>query len=237
MTPHIVVVGGSRGLGNAFAAIALEQGFAVSILGRSTAMVPPRDYYVCDITRPDALLETLGTIRHERGELHGITFFQRFRGVGDDWEGEIRTSLTATRAIIEQSVPFFASGNSNSIVLVSSVNASFISPALPCSYHVAKAGMCQMARYYASKLGGKGIRVNAICPGTFIKPEAEAYYAANPAVTDRLARASPLNRIGSYAEVANVIFFLLSDKSSFITGQALVVDGGASLRWQESLDL
>lgn len=223
-------------MGKAFALMSRDQGYSVSILARSNEGVPPPGYYACDITVADEIARSLKTIHRERGNLQGLAFFQRFRGNGDDWEGEIDTSLTATRAIMEQAVPLFAPGGANSIVLVSSVNASFISPKLPASYHVAKAGMCQLARYYACHFGPKGIRVNAVCPGTFIKPESEAYYRANPAIVSRLAQASPLNRLGTYAEVANVIFFLLGVKSSFITGQSLIVDGGTSLQWQENLE-
>jgi len=86
--------------------------------------------------------------------------------------------------------PLFSPSGLKSIVLVSSVNASFISPKLPPGYHLAKAGLCQLARYYACTLGPHGIRVNAVCPSTFVKAENEAYYKSNPAVAEKLAKAS-----------------------------------------------
>jgi NAD(P)-dependent dehydrogenase (short-subunit alcohol dehydrogenase family) len=171
----------------------------------------------------------------ERGRLTQMVFFQRFRGASDDWEGEIATSLTAVKAFLEKSERAFAIEHPCSVVLVSSVNAHFISRQLPCSYHLAKAGMCQMVRYYAVALGDKGIRVNGVCPASFIKPENERYYQEHQELYRKMAECSPLKRMGSCTDVAEAVFFLISEKASFITGQSLVVDGGISLQWHESL--
>lgn len=240
MSRHYVVVGGSRGLGRAFAEAVTARGDRASTISRNAptegADAALNDgCYPCDITRASEAAATLDKIRSERGEFDSLAFFQRYRAAGDDWEGEWQTSLTATRTIIERSVPHFASGGLKSIVVTSSVNADFISPQLPPGYHLAKAGLVQLAKYYACKLGPLGIRVNAVCPSTFVKPENAAYYDAHPEVVARLAKASPLGRMANHREITDVVFFLLGEQASFVTGQSLTVDGGISLQWHEHL--
>lgn len=231
MARHYVVVGGSRGLGQAFAATTVAAGHTVSVVARSRGAVPDVDYHQCDLLTMDAPA-LVGAIRR-RGPIDGLAFFQRYRGDADAWDGELRTTLGATRALVEAAAGDFAADGPRSIVFVSSVNARFVSPPLPPGYHVSKAGLCQLARYYACVLGPLGIRVNAVCPGTFVKPESEGYFADHPQLVDRLARLAPLGRMGTHREVNDVVSFLLGDQSSFVTGQVLVVDGGVSLRWPE----
>jgi NAD(P)-dependent dehydrogenase (short-subunit alcohol dehydrogenase family) len=166
VAPHFVLVGGSRGLGLVLARAAAERGAAVSVLSRTPGELPNARHYPCDITQPQESRAALHTARSEQGEFNGLVFFQRFRGTSDEWEGELKTSLTAVREIIEEATPLFAPDGS--VVLVSSPNGTFISPHLPCGYHIAKAGLIQLARYYACRLGPRGIRVNAVCPSTFL---------------------------------------------------------------------
>jgi len=103
------------------------------------------------------------------------------------------------------------------------------------SYHVAKAALSQMVRYYAVALGPLGIRVNCVSPGTIMKEEAQSFYAAHPELWELYGRIIPLGRMGSAGEVARAIAFLCSPEAGYITGQELVVDGGLSVQWQESV--
>lgn len=234
MRRHFVVVGGSHGLGRAFSAAMIDEGHAVSVLSRSRGDVRGVAYHECDLTVSDAA-SVIEAVRREAGEIDALACFQRYRGKDDEWTGEFDTTVTVTKSLIEAVPGHFAAQGLRSIVLVSSVNAVFISPPLPPGYHVAKASLCHMARYYACSLGPLGIRVNAVCPSTFVKPENEQYYADNPDVAARLAAASPLGRMATHREVNEVVSFLLGERASFVTGQTLVVDGGISLRWPEHI--
>jgi NAD(P)-dependent dehydrogenase (short-subunit alcohol dehydrogenase family) len=100
---------------------------------------------------------------------------------------------------------------------------------------VAKAGLVQMARYYAVALAPRGIRVNAVSPGVVLKDEARAFYRGKPELLRLYGRIIPGGRMTEASEIAQVAAFLCSPKSSAINGQEIVADAGLSNRWQESL--
>lgn len=237
MSRHFVVVGGTRGLGKVFADRGKSEKHKISVLGRSAKNAPSEGSFTCDLQHPDEAAAVLDEVRCQRGEFDGLVFFQRFRGPGEGWDCEIQTSLFSAKTLIERAVRSFKPDGLKSIVITSSVNATFISPKLPVGYHIVKAGICQLARYYACTLGDFGIRVNAVCPSTFVKPENAEFYQSHPAVEAKLSKLSPLRRMGTADEIVDVLDFLLSEKSSFITGQTLMVDGGTSLQWHEHLDI
>ena len=93
-------------------------------------------------------------------------------------------------------------------------------------YNASKAGLDAMTRTLAVELGPAGVLCNSIAPGTIATEMVEGLMNANPALKERLVAKSPLGRIGTVAEAAWPIVFLLTDAASFITGQTLVVDGG-----------
>jgi NAD(P)-dependent dehydrogenase (short-subunit alcohol dehydrogenase family) len=91
----------------------------------------------------------------------------------------------------------------------------------------------QLSRALAVELAPAGIRVNAVCPGVIDSPLTDRYVLASDdpdAARLGFAAASPMQRLGTAREVANCVLFLASDESSFVTGSALVVDGGMTAR-------
>ncbi len=231
---HLLLVGATRGLGLHFAGQAARRGFTVSAIARRLIEEPVEfAVYKCDVMSRDSLSEAVSCIAKDHGAIEGIVCFQRYRSTEDPWEGELATSLGGSRNIIEVSNPFLRDGAS--IALVSSVNSRSISPNLPCGYHVAKAGIVQMARYYACVLGPRGIRVNVVSPGTFVKRENSEFFRSNQNIAEAIARRTAIKRIATVDDVSGAIFFFLDPSSSFVTGQELVVDGGASLYLNEAL--
>lgn len=190
--------------------------------------------FAADVTDPAALDDALEKV-HRRGPLTRLAFFQRYRGDGDSWAGEMDLGPTATKTVIEACADRFIPGEDNSILIIASNAAKCVAVEQPPGYHVAKAGMVQLARYYAAKLGPRGIRVNAVSPSTTVKDEAREFYDGFTELNDLYSRISPLGRMGTAAELAETCHFFLSPASSFITGQNLTFDGGLSLNCQEGL--
>ena len=120
-----------------------------------------------------------------------------------------------------------AHGLPGSIVSLSSISGMNSAP-YHVAYGTAKAAIVAATRTMAAELAAGGIRVNAIAPGVTETPASGTYVDDDP---ERDLRAIAMGRRGRPAEQAGAILFLLSDLSSYITGQTLLVDGGLNLRW------
>jgi NAD(P)-dependent dehydrogenase (short-subunit alcohol dehydrogenase family) len=192
-------------------------------------------YWALNVCDPEQLDAGLKDIRRKNGRFTHLVCFQRYRGDEDPWRGELETSLSATKRIVEFASDNFDGAKENSVVFVGSIASQFIAEEQPVGYHAAKAALTGMARYYAVTLGPRGIRVNSISPGTVLKDESKAFYLQNTALLSLYKDLTPLRRMGSAGEVAAVIRFFCSPDASFVTGQNIVVDGGVSVQSHESL--
>jgi len=238
--PHVLVLGGTRGLGREAVKLFSAAGHKVSVIGRRDPPAADRDipgvrHWIADLG-PDARVdETLDAVVKVNGPLNYVVFCQRYRGSEDSWKGEIDVSLTLTRAVMEAAQSRFDADGDKAVVMVSSVFGDFVGEGQALSYHVGKAGMNQMMRYYAVNFGRKGIRVNGVTPFTFLKEESKDFYLKNEPLQDLYRKITPLERMGTAEDSAQLIAFLCSPQSAFINGQNIYVDGGLSLVWPETL--
>jgi NAD(P)-dependent dehydrogenase (short-subunit alcohol dehydrogenase family) len=239
---HYAVFGGTRGTGQALVQHLLRtEGNKVSVFGRTheaSAGLPQLAAYTVDVSDAIALRSALDLSVATHGKLDSVIFMQRNRAASDAFDTDLAVALTATKNAIEHLVAgdHFSGGEAgNSIVVVSSIADHFIAPEQDVGYHVSKAGLAQLARYYALQLGSRGIRVNSVSPCVVIKDAAREFYRENSWITDRFERFIPLGRAGSSQDIINAIMFLASDQASYITGQNIVVDGGLTLRSHESI--
>ena len=222
-----IVVGGTRGIGLVITEKLKARGDTVDTVSRSSVGYGRHiSVDLLDIKRVELEFSRFGEINTVRN----LVFSQRYRG-NVDFDSEFTIMLKSTKIIIESLIPFFE--ESASIVVLGSVLGKFIGEEQSLLYHISRAALEQLVRYYAVSLGAKGIRVNCVIPGTVLKPEHSAFdknrIAANLEVT------VPLKRVGTAEDVADTVAFFCSDRSSFITGQSIFVDGGVSLLSQESL--
>jgi NAD(P)-dependent dehydrogenase (short-subunit alcohol dehydrogenase family) len=237
---HTLVIGGSRGIGRTLVRRLAEAGDLVSIVSRSHPAEVDTEASVrrwsADVADTDALDRVLDDVVRTSGRVSGAVLLQRYRGAGDDWAGEIATTLTATRRVLDWAGEHLEDrGSGKAVVVVGSIAGVYVAAEQPVSYHMAKAALTQMVRYYAVSLGGRGIRVNAIAPGTIVKDESKAFYGEHPDLEQLYRDIIPLGRMGTADDVANLAQFLLSEGASFLTGQTIVLDGGVSLHAHESL--
>jgi NAD(P)-dependent dehydrogenase (short-subunit alcohol dehydrogenase family) len=237
---HTLIVGGTRGLGRVTAQLLASKGHHVSVIGRRE---PPQEdqnvvriqHWVADLLDSSRVRQALDEAIGRHGPLSYLVFCQRYRGKENDWSGEIQVSLTATRDVIEAVRERFEADTDRGIVLVSSVFGERVGEGQPLSYHVGKAGLNHLARFYAVDLGRGGIRVNVITPFTFLKEESREFYLANEPLQRLYREVVPLGRMGTSEDSARLIAFLCSPDASFLNGQNIYVDGGLSLVWPETL--
>lgn len=237
---HSLIIGGTKGLGRVVVRKLAQRGDVVSVFGRSAVNADDRaegaiDSYQLDITDQSAIKEAIKSSVEKNGPLNYCVFLQRYRGKGNDWEGEINTSLTATKNIAELVTDNMDPVGDKAMIMVSSVFARYVGEGQPASYHVAKAGLDQLMRFYALNLGSKGIRCNGVTPFTFLKDESKQFYFDNKKIMSLYEDIIPLRRMGTSEDSADVICYLSSAQASFLTGQNILVDGGLSLVWPESM--
>lgn len=239
---HFLVVGGTRGIGLELVKyLASGVGYCVSVLGRSAngdVQSPKLTHYAVDVSNREALQSSLAQAVACYGKLTCVVFLQRHRAGKDEFDLELNVALSATKNAIDYLVDrrcFSADGQSNSIVLVSSIADRYVAPEQSLGYHLGKAGISQLARYYALALGQMGIRVNSVSPCVVAKAEAREFYDKNEWLVDKYRKLIPLARMGIPQDIVNVIMFLAGEQASYITGQNIVVDGGLTLHSHESL--
>jgi len=166
----------------------------------------------------DGLVHVAGGLRVDQWE---HTEDLRLSSFDDVIANNLRSALVTSRAVATQMI---ATRTTGSIVHIASIAAL---GALPygAAYAVAKAGMLALMRTQAVEWGPRGIRVNAIAPGSVATPGADTY-SPDASADHRV----PLRRRAEPDDIASAALYLLSDLSSFVTGHTLTVDGGASVR-------
>lgn len=149
----------------------------------------------------------------------------------DNWDLALSVGLKAAYFASQRAIPLMATQGGGSIVNVSSV-AAFLVSLESAAYHVAKAGLVQLTRYLAANAGAQHVRVNSVLPGFIVQDEHQKKYLDpdNSAYRTRAESCHPLKSVGSASDVAESTLFLCSESAKFITGQALVVDGGFTIQ-------
>lgn len=248
---RVVVVSGAGGggIGTTVTRMAAEAGATVVAVSRSqnnldTHVAPLADKglnvvtVAADASTDEGIATVLDAARDAEGTLYGLvnvaggaapsTWMPATRVSRDDWR-ELFTANLETMFFMSQAVAaeIRTQGNPGSIVSVSSISGMNTAP-YHVAYGTAKAAIVAATRTMAAELAAEGIRVNAVAPGVTETAASATYVDADP---ERDQRAIAMGRRGTPEEQAGAILFLLSDLSSYITGQTILVDGGLNLRW------
>jgi len=142
-----------------------------------------------------------------------------------DWDAVIGVNLKGAFLVGQAVARAMAASGGGAIVNMSSVNGVLTIPSI-ASYNVSKGGVDQLTRVMALALAGRGIRVNAVAPGTIATELAQRAVLGSEAAKQRIMSRTPMQRLGEPAEIASVVAFLLSDAASYLTGEIVYADGG-----------
>ena len=229
---NIIVTGGSRGIGAAIVRRFAENGDNVVFLYRSNDRAAAEVGVPCikgDISSPE---DAAKMITRAADYLGGIDVLVNNAGIAQsalmtdisdaDYMNMINTDLSGAFYCCRQAIPYFLRSHSGAIVNVSSMWGE-VGASMEVHYSAAKAGLIGLTKALAKELGPSGVRVNCVTPGMIDTDMNKGYTKEDiEAIVDE----TPLMRIGKPEDVAEAVFFLASDKASFITGQILGVNGG-----------
>jgi NAD(P)-dependent dehydrogenase (short-subunit alcohol dehydrogenase family) len=244
-----IVTGGGGGIGRATARALAREGAAVLVvdIDEEAAARVTLDIdraggsaaaYRADLSEEDQVVSAIGAatsrfgrldILHNNAALTESDFLTRDTAVTDlsldVWERTMAVNLRAQMLTCKHAVPEMARGGGGSIINMSS-GASLKGDRTRTAYGVSKAGVNALTMYVATSHGKLGIRVNTIVPGLIITDAVRAHL--NEKILSGLQKSVLTQHLGEPDDIADLVVFLASDESRYITGQMIVIDGGMS---------
>ena len=239
----VVVTGGSQGIGEACARRLVADGAEVSLWdvadergqALAAALVEAGGkarYQRCDVSKKAevdaALAATLAAFGRIDGLVNNAGIFKAaaFLDITEaDWDAVIDVNLKGSFLVGQAVARVMAAARRGAIVNMSSVNGTLTIPSI-ASYNASKGAINQLTRVMALSLADQGVRVNAVAPGTIATELARSAVLTSDDAKARIMSRTPMKRLGEPAEIADAVAWLLSDASSYVTGEIVVVDGG-----------
>jgi NAD(P)-dependent dehydrogenase (short-subunit alcohol dehydrogenase family) len=234
-----LVTGGARGIGKATVERLIADGVQVVACGRSAARAPEGAIFLQADVSNQADVDRL--VAETMDRLGGIDILVNNAGVqiektvvdstDEDWTVLMGTNAEGVFRMCRAAIPVMAEAGGGVIVNVGSISADHADPSMAL-YNASKAFVHGLTRSIAVDHGGQRIRCNAVCPGWIMTEMADAAFglAKDPTAAEADAvKRTPAGRLGRPKDIADVIAWLASDESRFVTGQCYVADGGLTV--------
>ncbi|WP_427912813.1 SDR family NAD(P)-dependent oxidoreductase [Ramlibacter sp. MMS24-I3-19] len=233
-----IVTGGSQGIGEACVRRFAREG-AVPVIadvaidrGQALAKELGGLFVPCDVGDKAQVDAVVDQVMRAHGRIDvlvnnaGIFKAADFLEVTEaDFDAVLRVNLKGAFLMGQAVARVMAAAGRGAIVNMSSVNGVLAIPTI-ASYNVSKGGINQLTRVMALALADKGVRVNAVAPGTIATELAAKAVLTSDEARQRIMSRTPMKRLGEPAEIADAVAWLASDASSYVTGEIVVVDGG-----------
>jgi NAD(P)-dependent dehydrogenase (short-subunit alcohol dehydrogenase family) len=238
-----LVTGAGGGIGRAAALAFAASGAAVLVTdvnadggaetaGLIAAMGGTARFQHCDVSKPDEVKAMIAAALEAFGRLDYAFNNAGINNLGQDeyddavWARSLGVNLSGVMYCMREESEAMLRSGGGAIVNTSSINGLTGNPAQP-GYTATKHGVIGLTRHGALRWAKAGIRVNAVCPGVIETPMT-APLTANPEMNQLLDSMTPMGRMGQADEIASAVVWLCSEQASFVTGHAMVIDGGAT---------
>ena len=234
----VIITGAAQGIGEACARRFAREGAQVVIAdvadarGQALAAELGATYQHCDVGDKAQVDALVAQVLRQHGRIDvlvnnaGIFKAANFLQVTEaDFDAVLRVNLKGAFLVGQAVARVMAQAGRGAIVNMSSVNSVLAIPDI-ASYNVSKGGINQLTRAMALALADRGVRVNAVGPGTIATELAAQAVLTSEDARHRIMMRTPMKRLGEPREIADVVAFLASDAASYITGEIVMVDGG-----------
>ena len=245
----IIVTGAGSGIGQVSASTLAEEGASVVVVdvddsaAKATAAAidgagHDASAFAADVTDP---AQVAAMVEHAVGTYGRLDGAHNNAGVlgptallteidDDEWRRVLDVNLTSVYLCLKHEIAAMLRGATGGSIVNTASFSGLVAVPFAASYVASKHGVVGLTKAAAVEFGRKGIRVNAVCPGTVRTPMMQERIDANPALEKSLTDISPMRRLALAEEVARSVAWLCSDASSFVNGHALPIDGGATIQ-------
>jgi NAD(P)-dependent dehydrogenase (short-subunit alcohol dehydrogenase family) len=239
-----LVTGGSSGIGKAVAIAFADAGFGVVVadvsvegaedtVERIRAQGKQAFFVETDASKPhevaaliDATMATYGRLdcAFNNAGIEGV-MAETADCTEENWDRTLAVNLKSVWLCMKHEIPRMLERGGGAIVNCASIAGLVGFSNLP-AYTASKHGIVGLTRSAALEYAKRGIRVNAVCPGVIQTPMVDRIFVEHPGMKEQLTVSEPIGRLGRPEEIAGAVLWLCSDQASFVTGQAIAIDGG-----------
>lgn len=237
----VVVLGAGQGIGRQTAHAAAALGARVACIdideerAQAVASELGGSAHLGDVTDTESLREALGQAAKALGKIDALIdvvgmprYVPIMKLSDEDWDYQHEVTLRQAFLAMREGGRLMAETGGGAMAFVASVSGLGGAPG-HAGYGAAKAGLTSLVRSAGWEFARHRIRVNAVAPGLIMTPRISA--SRTEESLEKAVRSIPLRRLGQPSDIASALLFLISDLSSYITGQTLVVDGGVTGRF------